>query len=165
MFRDYEQPILPKDWTGDWRTFAAMVVAALDELHEGITSGWLDPKLKAQIEGGGTDTGWVGLASYAKSANITPTSSRFHIRRIGKVVQLRIRFTLVNNLASNTFLDVTNAIPEQFRPPSVCRFLCTSSETGGMWLDVQEDGVIRTYSRGQAVAAIGYLSGDVVYMV
>ena len=50
------------------------------------------------------DTGWVDISSYALTSVITPTASRFHIRKVGKVVHLRIRFTLVSSLAANTNL-------------------------------------------------------------
>lgn len=116
-----------------------------------------------KLNGRDYDTGWVSLTSYALTGTITPTSSRFHIRRIGNMVHLRMRFTLVSALAANTWLNITGAIPEQFRPDAVCRFLCTASTDNGMFLDVQENGVLRTYCRGQKVAAGGYLSGDVVY--
>ncbi|MCR4622682.1 MAG: hypothetical protein K5663_11435 [Clostridiales bacterium] len=118
-----------------------------------------------RLNGRAYDTGWVSLTSYAVTSVITPTATRFHIRRIGNIVHLRIRFVLVSALASNTWLNITSAIPTQFRPDAVVRFLCTASPDNGMYLDVQDNGILRTYCRGQSVSANGYLSGDVMYTV
>lgn len=111
------------------------------------------------------DTGWVDISSYALTTVITPTDTRFHIRRIGSIVQLRIRFVLKSALAANTWLNVTSAIPSQFWPSSVVRVLCTASTNNGMYLDVQDNGILRTYCRGESVSANGFLSNDLTYFV
>ncbi len=119
--------------------------------------------VEAELTG---DTGWVDISGYADTSVITPTASRFHARCVfGKICHLSIRFTFVGNLAANTSLTITNAIPAQFRPRTTIRALLTASEAGGCWFDVQADGTLRVYSRNQAIPANGYVSGDVVYTV
>ena len=168
MFRDYEQPIIPPDWKGPWRTFAQMVIRVFDELHMGIKSKDLDESLKKQIEEAGQhqeeDTGWVDLSSY-KASNITPTTDYFMARRIGKVVHLRIACTIKTAISQNTWTAITSSIPDEFRPDYNMICVVHSQSSDPVRMRVGPGGTIQYYRRNNNIPVDAWGQVDVTYTV
>lgn len=168
MFRDYEQPIIPPDWRDAWFTFAKMVVSALDELHEPIKEKDLVKALQEKIDNATPtpipDTGWVSMTDYINTSNVTVNVDMF-MRRIGDIVFLCGAIKPRSSLAQSSYLNVTTALPEEYRPTKQIN-LPLAADVPGMWLRVETDGVVKIRNRtGDTIGTGVYVRIDGQYPI
>ena len=168
MFRDYEQPIIPPDWKGPWRTFAQMVIRVFDELHMGIKAKDLDESLKKQIDGASqqaTDTGWVDITSCIDTTKFNPTTDYMMVRRVGDFVHMRFAGNITSAMSFPRWQDISSAIPEKFRPiyPVECLLPASSNDPG--WIRVNTDGTLQIYRRTGSADNGWWMSGTIMYTV
>lgn len=168
MLRDYEQPIIPPDWRDSWFTFARMVVETLDELHEPIKEKDLVKALQEKINNNTPmpipDTDWVSMTNYINTSNVAVNVSCF-MRRIGNIVFLCGAIKPKSSLSQSSYLDVTTALPEEYRPTKQIN-LPLAADVAGMWIRIETDGKVKIRNRtGDAIGTGVYVRIDAQYPI
>lgn len=110
------------------------------------------------------DTGWVDMSSYINTSNavinVTP-----YIRRIGKLVCICGAVKPKASLDHSSYLAVTDALPEAYRPTQQIN-LPLAADSAGMWLRVNTTGIIQIRNRtGSAIGTGYYIRIDGMYPV
>ena len=171
MFRDYEQPVIPSDWKGPWKTFAQKVVEVLDELHMPIKESYLTEALKEKIDNAPEptpviDTGWVDLKSYKKSNWTIGSSAYLMARRVGDVVHLRINGSAASSMTgSGTYVTIAGTIPEDFRPTYAVDCMVPSQQPDPGWVRVTTGGNIQISRNDGGISSGWWVRGDICYTV
>ena len=110
------------------------------------------------------DTGWVDMSSYINTSNavinVTP-----RIRRIGNLVFFCGALKPKASLAQSSYLEVTKALPEEFRPTLQIN-LPLAADSAGMWLRVNTSGIAQVRNRtGSSIGTSYYIRIDGMYPV
>ncbi len=107
----------------------------------------------SMLDGKAYDTGWVSLSSYMDTSKVNIRDSYCEIRRIGKIVHVRFGVTSKSSINSSTWVNISSAIPEQFRPGKET-FISSYSQTPGGYLGINASGIIRLRNQtGSQVSA------------
>ena len=101
------------------------------------------------------DTGWVDLSGYADTSKISIRDGRFHARRIGSTVHLYLGVTSKQTISASTWVAVSSAIPEEFRP-SQETFAASYSQTPGGYMGVTASGLIRLRNQTGGQTSSGF---------
>ncbi len=117
-----------------------------------------------RLNGKAYDTGWVSLSNYINTANVTVDVSAY-IRRVGSLVFLCGAVKPKASLAQSSYLAVTSALPEQYRPTRQIN-LPLAADTAGIWLRMNTSGVAQIRNRTGASVGTGcYIRIDGMYPV
>ena len=107
----------------------------------------------SKLNGRDYDTGWVSLSSYMDTSKVNIRDSYCEIRRIGKIVHVRFGVTSKSSINSSTWVNISSAIPEQFRPGKET-FISSYSQTPGGYIGINASGIIRLRNQtGSQVSA------------
>ena len=101
------------------------------------------------------DTGWVDLSQYADISKISVRDGRFHARRIGSTVHLYLGVTAKTNINASTWVAVSSAIPQEFRPGQET-FVASYSQAPGGYMGVTAGGLIRLRNQTGGQTSAGF---------
>ena len=101
------------------------------------------------------DTGWVDLSQYADISKISVRDGRFHARRIGSTVHLYLGVTAKTGINASTWVAVSSAIPQEFRPGQET-FVASYSQTPGGYMGVTAGGLIRLRNQTGGQTSAGF---------
>ena len=107
----------------------------------------------SRLNGRDYDTGWVSLSSYMDTSKVNIRDGYCEIRRIGKTVHVRFGVTSRSSINSSTWVNISSAIPEQFRPGKET-FIASYSQSPGGYIGINASGLIRLRNQtGSQVSA------------